>query len=459
MANNNALYDAVVAGAVGGCEERWITSPISASYNPIALASQAFAIEVDAAIPPIPGGPTEAQVNLMVSIVNGVLAGRNIVDIVPATYISIANAIAGLFIEISTISLLNIPPGTIGSNPLTSAIFVDRNTAVPLTEQNGFIGTPFELINTAITACPTGGTIYAAPGDYSAEGAINIPAGKNITIIGLGYTSNSVILGSPVNVDAGGTISLVSVTAFTLNLVDLTTTGNLNNCVIVANVIGNGTLLVKSSTVAGQILALSLNGEKSNFQGNITISTGANCIFTDCIFSAINFTFSGVAGTVTLDNYSGNYFYNGTVTTINGTLTIIDGNIGPAVRVDATGTGQIALNGINTPIIWTTQLFGSPGMWNAGTPTILTCTRTGLYTFIGELNVTVGPLNNLRLLLNGATQIGRNFVRNTGDQTQQVVSHYLWTVGQTVQLNTITNANSPVGDLSWFSAVWLRPSI
>ncbi len=101
MANNEALFDAVMAGATGGNQERWLTNQSSASYEEITDAVEAFATSVDAAIPVVGGGgPSISMVNVLQSITQAVLAGRHILSIQSSEYANLAESIAALFEQV-----------------------------------------------------------------------------------------------------------------------------------------------------------------------------------------------------------------------------------------------------------------------------------------------------------------------------------------------------------------------
>jgi hypothetical protein len=74
MANNNAIFNAVVAGAGGAVQERWIQNTDSASYENYQQMIEAIATAVDADIPA--GTISQSQQGLMQSICQGVFAGR-----------------------------------------------------------------------------------------------------------------------------------------------------------------------------------------------------------------------------------------------------------------------------------------------------------------------------------------------------------------------------------------------
>jgi hypothetical protein len=72
--NNNAIFNAVLAGVTGGGQERWITSQSAASYAAYSATVLAIATGIDSLIAPTAVG--DAQARLMSSICASVFAGR-----------------------------------------------------------------------------------------------------------------------------------------------------------------------------------------------------------------------------------------------------------------------------------------------------------------------------------------------------------------------------------------------
>jgi hypothetical protein len=340
MANNNGLYDAVVCGVSGGCHEAWITNPLAASYLGFSNAATAIATRVDAGILPIVGGPSEAQINLMVSITNGVLAGRNITDVTPANYANIALAIIALFTEISAVSLLGLPPGSVGNNPLSNIFYVDLGTTVPAAEQNGSIGTPFTLITDAIAAIVAiggEGTILLTPGNYVPQGNINILAAQFITLIGLkpsidlpgsfgSITEPGVDL-ADIDVAVTGNLIISGIDCQVLNLTDITSV-----CLAIGSgtndVTGAGTLFGDNTSFGSTIDCSTISAKDCSFVNNISCSTGLSCALRRCSAAgAFNFEFTGLAGAIVVDSNT-NFYFLDQITLINGTLTTVDDDFG-----------------------------------------------------------------------------------------------------------------------------------
>lgn len=107
MANNEALFDAAIAGALGS-QDRWITATDTSAYDSLAAAAGNLATAVDAAIPTIVDGPSISEINLLQSIVQAVVSGRSLIGITPNSFGPIAASIAALWTE-QKASLFNQP--------------------------------------------------------------------------------------------------------------------------------------------------------------------------------------------------------------------------------------------------------------------------------------------------------------------------------------------------------------
>jgi hypothetical protein len=123
--NNDALYDAVVAGAGGGAQHGWLILSTPASYTPFANNIDILATAVDLQIPVIAGGASISQINLLQSITHSVLTARYPVPVAPATYIDIAKAIAAVYTELEKL-LTNQPTvASYGVNWLVTDWYID----------------------------------------------------------------------------------------------------------------------------------------------------------------------------------------------------------------------------------------------------------------------------------------------------------------------------------------------
>ena len=96
MANNNAIYNAVLSGAGGATQERWIFSTNSNSYDSFSALVTAVAVAVDSKIAPTT--IDTGQRNLMQAIVQGIFSGRYPQS---SSYENIANAIVALYTSLS----------------------------------------------------------------------------------------------------------------------------------------------------------------------------------------------------------------------------------------------------------------------------------------------------------------------------------------------------------------------
>lgn len=125
MANNNALYDAAVAGAGGAAQRGWLISTNAGDYIDFVVDVDILAVAIDLQIAPIAAGPSIGQINLLQSITEAVLSARCPIANIPATYIDIGKAIATLFNALKP--LLNNDPTLItnilaGTNIIVSVV-------------------------------------------------------------------------------------------------------------------------------------------------------------------------------------------------------------------------------------------------------------------------------------------------------------------------------------------------
>ena len=281
MANNPNLYNAVIAGATGANQQRWITDPVSANYSAFQAAVTALATVVDDAIAPIPGDASVAASALMQSIVQGVFADRFVQSDQQAAYDSIVGPIVALWTELSAA----LEPGTGGGGsvaPLAYTLFCDVNTEVPTLDQDGSIAAPFATLQQAHDAFDPdiGGTIIVCQSDGDTSYTA-VSVDRRISIFGLtsgvgrveidevGVTNTSpvdlqnvhcsavVITGEDdfnmtanncdfTQIDAGGNVTLVncdvsgSISASVLDVTDCTINGTINTS---AGIIARGSQL------------------------------------------------------------------------------------------------------------------------------------------------------------------------------------------------------------------------
>jgi len=141
MANNEPIYNAVICGAGGSTQERWITSTDSGDYDPSII--ELIAEAVDADIPTDTIGASQQA--LMQSICQGVFAGR-----FPTAdnYTAIAAAIVAAYTALAQSLFPDVSPG--GTfDPIYQQLWVD--TTKPA-DGNGSIGTPYDTFGGAMSA-------------------------------------------------------------------------------------------------------------------------------------------------------------------------------------------------------------------------------------------------------------------------------------------------------------------
>lgn len=170
MANNPKLYNAVISGATGGTQQRWITDPTSSDYEGFVEAVVVLATAVDEAIETIEEGVSDSQAQLMQSIVQGVYAGRYIQSVNDGNYAPIIGPIVALWTEVQG-SLEGDIPGDNGGGMITT-VFVDPQTPFPPNLQDGSAVNPFGSVQDAVDYfgnLDEPGTIYLSGGDYQEE--------------------------------------------------------------------------------------------------------------------------------------------------------------------------------------------------------------------------------------------------------------------------------------------------
>lgn len=94
--NNNAVYNAAIAGSLSGVTARWNQDAVPGDYAGTVGACVAFATRLDSKIP-LDGAMNQSKADLVQGLCNGVLSGRNITSAVAADYDAIATALAALY--------------------------------------------------------------------------------------------------------------------------------------------------------------------------------------------------------------------------------------------------------------------------------------------------------------------------------------------------------------------------
>src|SRR5688572_3212527 len=96
MANNPALFNAIIAGITGGNQDRWTSENPETDYTVFQAVVTVIALDIDALIPPIPGGASYAQARLMQSICHGVFTDRS-AEFLRHEYPTVLSNIVSLF--------------------------------------------------------------------------------------------------------------------------------------------------------------------------------------------------------------------------------------------------------------------------------------------------------------------------------------------------------------------------
>jgi len=196
--NNDALYDAVVAGAGGGAQQGWLILSTPASYTPFATNIDILATAVDLQIPTIAGGASISQINLLQSITHSVLTARYPVATAPSTYIDIAKAISALYTELEKL-LTNQPAvASYGVNWLITDWYID-----------GVIGDDNNSGISAIAPIKTGAELARRLGPYAL-----FPQSVRVHILANGMIDSLIIKGCLLNnatqIEIFGTATLVT---------------------------------------------------------------------------------------------------------------------------------------------------------------------------------------------------------------------------------------------------------
>lgn len=264
MANNDAIYNAVIAGAGGANQERWITSTDPAAYASFKTAVEAVAAEVDADIAPDSIGASQQA--LMQSICQGVFAGR---FPTAGNYTVIAGAIVALYTSLAGSLFPDVTPGG-AFDPIYRELWLD--TSKP-DGGNGSIGTPYNTWADAVAPLQASGGSdpwliqIAQDVNVSGEPLPNIGAGGHDTgcvkfqgvLASSAYgTDSTTLTGLEIGFQDGGSIQtdfeniLVQGLTFGVGVDSVFLTGNN------ARIIG----ISQSSTVSGysHLVNCSING-------------------------------------------------------------------------------------------------------------------------------------------------------------------------------------------------------
>lgn len=161
MQNNPALFNAVIAGALGGSQERWLTATESSAYDSISAVTLAIATAVDEVIANEVPATSVPSANLMQSITQGILSSRFPSSDSSSEYLAIADAIAAIYTRMK--GDLAGQGGSVVGDPGTMAFFDFADGA--LTDREDL----------AIT---DGDTFYSGPGIRDSRQGLIPPEGS-----------------------------------------------------------------------------------------------------------------------------------------------------------------------------------------------------------------------------------------------------------------------------------------
>lgn len=123
MANNNAIYNAVLSGAGAGVESsRWLTKTNQSDYNDVAITVNQFALQVDHGI--AAGTVSEAEAALMQSICQSVMNSRLPLGTSQNDYVGLAASVTALYNRLRSLLLPVANPAN-----LVSPVYVESYLA------------------------------------------------------------------------------------------------------------------------------------------------------------------------------------------------------------------------------------------------------------------------------------------------------------------------------------------
>lgn len=315
MANNNNIFNAVMAGAGGANQQRWITDTSAGDYAEYTALIEAIASAVDAAIEPIVGDANTAQSGLMQSICLSIFSGRLVQSMTEANYAPIVEAIVALYSSLNGQLLPPTEPTNGGG--LTTVFFVDPGTETPDTDQTGSATNPYGTVEQAIEAANTagGGTIVLADGDYTGISVGTLATQEDEVYIFQGYGNvQNLAVPNPISGEADirfESVQLVGTletneTGPQIVMKNSRLVGDVNapdsnlqldDSEITGTIIADGLVTLNQSFVGGNVtLTGELNGKDSQYQGAI-LSANAVIVERSLFVGPITLT-----GSVNLNN-------------------------------------------------------------------------------------------------------------------------------------------------------------
>ena len=190
-----------------------------------------------------------------------------------------------------------VDPGSIGGSvPVLPRVWYVAKTAPAAGD--GSIAAPFNTFAAAAAAAGALDTINVAPGDYSAEPAVD--PGQSIVVRGLGV-AGSVVL--PPLAPTAGDLAIENATvdyqgddgSATLTLRDCLTTSSAEGC--------QTSFVVSGGTLTGNVG--NVEADAVSFADVLSCGVAAgHMTFRECVFGAVTLTFSSTPGTINMDRVS-----------------------------------------------------------------------------------------------------------------------------------------------------------
>lgn len=285
MANNPNLYNAILAGAAGGNQQRWLTDNNASDYSGFEDAIGALATAIDDAIDPIEGDANVAQCALMQSIVQGVFSDRYVQSTAQAFYQSIVGPIVAIWSQVNSA----LQPGGSGSAGMSTLVYVDPASTVPAESQSGSAINPYGTLQQAIDRLveEEGGTAILADGDYTDEGASSLATQANelYTFVSYGGALNIgiITITGTALVDFQGFKGLAGVERAVI------ATTQFKNCEITGDINTTGDLEFNNVSIVGNITCRNITAKNGcRYQGDLSCTSVAT--FTDSEYPVGNIT-------------------------------------------------------------------------------------------------------------------------------------------------------------------------
>ena len=240
-------------------------------------------------------------------------------------------------IDVTSVDSATLPTTDV---PLSNVRYVDGGTSITPPDQNGSLAAPYGSLLTAI-ADPAGVVIFATPGSYTAEGTLAITRSLAINSMA---TANGSVTTSNITIDNGRVCQFNQI-----NTAGTVTAGTGGNTRFDNSFIGglitcgatSQTTFINSVETGGLDCTQLVASGGSTLVGPVNVS-GTLVALTDCHFAGgLTITFTGAAGTVTMDLSTYRRFLVAGGSVVNGS--IVSGDfLPPAANVAALATAAYA---------------------------------------------------------------------------------------------------------------------